>query len=207
LCGIPALPRLVSIDVAKMPFARGQFHRVALLILFGKSLRVIDGDRISGSERQLAAAYPPGCDALIRAGWVVTYPPPDRADLPRITASLAGKMLRERAAPVIVRRPRPQSKVMDETIRLQEQEMQRLIADIAKVQRSKTRQKEPIIVFIFSKLNSRRSELIAKMVGGRTELFQSNRPNLQTRQRQVKLTVGPRIPTKPERQQTPAHQK
>jgi hypothetical protein len=148
LRGIPPLPKLTSIDLSETPLARTQFYRVALLILFGKSLRVIDGERISGSERQLAASYPPGSDALVRAGWTVTYPPPERADLPRITASLAGRTSRERgsaapqkAAPMIVKKPRPQSKVMDETIRLQEEEMQKLMADIEKVQRSKSRQK------------------------------------------------------------------
>jgi hypothetical protein len=148
LRGIPPLPKLTSIDVSKTPFARGQFYRIALLILFGKTLRVIDGERISGSERSLAASYPPGSDALIRAGWTVTYPPPERADLPRITSSLAGRISRERptatsqkVTPMIIKKPRPQSKLMDERIRLQEEEMQKLMADIEKVQRSKSRQK------------------------------------------------------------------
>jgi hypothetical protein len=121
------------------PFSKNQFYRLSLLLLFGKSLRSIDGERISGTERQIAASYPPGCDALVRAGWVATYPPPRPADLPQITASLAGKVAPSRAAaprtaPVIARRPKPQSRVMDETLRAQEAELARLEQDIRRVQ-------------------------------------------------------------------------
>jgi hypothetical protein len=140
LRGIPPLPKLTSIDISDTPFARNQFYRVALLILFAKSLRLIDGDRISGTERQIAASYPPGSDTLLRAGWTVAYPPPPQADLPKIIASLAGKFVVNRTAlpartsPVIARRPKPQSKLLDETLKHQAAELAKLEEDIRKVQ-------------------------------------------------------------------------
>jgi hypothetical protein len=107
-------------------------------------LRSIDAERVSGTERQIAASYPQGCEALVRAGWIVTYPPPKPADLPKITASLAGKLAPNRAgppkvAPVIARRPKPQSKLMEETLRAQEAELARLEQDIKKVQASRAK--------------------------------------------------------------------
>jgi hypothetical protein len=143
---MPALPKLTSIDLSNTPFARNQFSRVSLLILFGKNLRLIDGERISGTERQIAGAYPPGSDALVRAGWIATYPPPAPGDLPKITASLAGRSTNNRIAsggprvsPVIARKAKPQSKVMDETLKSQAAEMEKLENEILKIQGRKTR--------------------------------------------------------------------
>jgi hypothetical protein len=149
LRGIPPFPRLTSVDLSDTPFARTQFCRVALVMLFGKSLRLIDGERISATERQIAASYPPGSDALLRAGWLITYPPPPQADLQKITAALAGTLVfprappAQRASPVIARRPKPQSKLLDETLRQQEAELAKLEEDIRKVQARKAkRQRE-----------------------------------------------------------------
>jgi hypothetical protein len=94
LRGMPHLPKLRVIDLSNSPFAKHQFHRVALLILFGKTLRIINGVRISLTERQLAASYPPGCDALLRGGWTISFPPPAPADLPRLTSSFAATIPR-----------------------------------------------------------------------------------------------------------------
>jgi hypothetical protein len=146
LRGIPPLPKLSSIDMSATPFSRQQFYRVSLILLFGKSLRTIDGERISGTERQIAASYPPGCQALVRAGWVVTYPPPKPADLPKITASLAGRLAPHRApaprvVPVIAGRSKPQSRIMEETLLAQEAEIARLESDIRRVQASKAKRK------------------------------------------------------------------
>jgi hypothetical protein len=141
LRGIPSLPGLSTIELSQSPFSRTQFYRVALLILFGKSLRLIDGERISATERQMAAAYPPGSDAVVRAGWILTYPPPAPGDLPKITASLAGKFAQNRAAfplprssPRLVRRPKPQSRLLDEAIEMQEAELAKLEQDIRRAQ-------------------------------------------------------------------------
>jgi hypothetical protein len=146
LRGIPLFPKLSTIELSHTPFSRIQFYRVALLILFGKSLRLIDGERISATERQMAAAYPQGCEALVRAGWILTYPPPAPRDLPRITASLAGKFTQNRAvvssprsSPKLLRRPRLQSTLMDETMEMQEAELAKLEQDIRRVQASKIR--------------------------------------------------------------------
>jgi hypothetical protein len=147
LRGIPPLPKLASIHMIGTPYSRTPFYRVSLVMLFGKSLRTIDGEKISGSERQVSVSYPPGCDALVRAGWIVTYPPPAPRDLGKITASLAGepKVARAivgatRATPMIVpRKAKPQSKMMDETLRKQEAELARLEKDIKKVRDQKGR--------------------------------------------------------------------
>jgi hypothetical protein len=146
LRGIPPLPKLASIDMSGTPYSKHQFYRVSLLILFGTSLRLIDGERISGTERQLAKSYPAGTDALIRAGWVVSYPPPSPADLPKITASLAGRVTQNRprvaparTVPMIVRRPKTQSKIMDETLKQQELELAKLEEDIRKVRASRAK--------------------------------------------------------------------
>jgi hypothetical protein len=140
LRGIPPLPKLASIEISDTPFARNQFGRVALVILFAKSLRLIDGDRITNTERQIAASYPPGTDSLLRAGWIATWPPPPPADLPKITAALAEKLVanrtatQTRAVPVIARRAKPQSKLLDEALRKQAEELAKLEENIRKVQ-------------------------------------------------------------------------
>jgi hypothetical protein len=95
---MPHLPKLIEIDLSNTPFAAHQFYRVSLLILFGRTLRTINGVRISINERQLATSYPSGCDALIRGGWTVSYPPPQQSDLPKLTATLA-----EIIAPIMAR--------------------------------------------------------------------------------------------------------
>jgi hypothetical protein len=140
LRGIPPLPKLTSIEITDTPFARNQFHRLALVILFAKSLRLIDGDRITGTERQIAASYPPGSDTLLRAGWIIAYPPPRQPDIPKIIAALAQKLIvnrppiQPRATPVIPRRAKPQSKLLDETLQQQAAELAKLEEDIRKVQ-------------------------------------------------------------------------
>jgi hypothetical protein len=147
LRGIPVLPKLASIVMQGTPYSRTQFYRVSLLLLFGKSLRTIDSERISGTERQIAASYPAGSDGLVRAGWIVTYPPPKPADFRKITASLATTAPRVKAPnavqkpiPMIVpRRTQSHSKIMDETLRKQEAELAKLERDIQNVRAGKAR--------------------------------------------------------------------
>jgi hypothetical protein len=146
LRGMPILPKLVTIEISQTPFAKQQFYRVALLILFGKSLRLIDGERISGTERQIAGSYPAGTDALVRAGWTVTYPPPSPQELGKIKADLSSKLAAERAVgsrttATIVRKPARQSKLLDERLSMQNDEMKRLAQEIQSIQQSKNRLK------------------------------------------------------------------
>jgi hypothetical protein len=144
LRGMPPLPKLTTVNMTGTPFSRTQFYRVSLLLLFGKSVRVIDGERISGTERQIAVSYPQGCDALVRAGWIVSYPPPAPQELRKITTSLAEKVTQKRtpiarAVPVMLRKPKRQSKLMDETLKEQEAELAKLEQDIQKVRARATK--------------------------------------------------------------------
>jgi hypothetical protein len=114
--------------------------------LFGKSLRVIDGERISGTERQIAGSYPQGTEALVRAGWTVTYPPPSPQGLGKIKAALSSQLAAERAGagrtpPTIVRKPARQSKLLEERLSLQDEEMRKLAQEIQTMQQTKNRLK------------------------------------------------------------------
>jgi hypothetical protein len=146
LRGMPHLPKLTTIELSHTPFCKQQFYRVALLILFGKSLRLIDGERITGTERQIASSYPPGTDALVRAGWIVTYPPPSANDMAKIKSNLSSKLALERAAGpktggTIIRKPTRQSQILDDRLSFQDSEMKKLAEEIQAIQHNKSRQK------------------------------------------------------------------
>jgi hypothetical protein len=156
LQGIPPMSHIRSITMQDTPFAKHPFYRIALVILFGRSLRVIDDDRISQSERDIAAAYPVGTTDLLRAGWIIKYPPPAVQEIVSIMATLApptetpkqvrGPLVKvPRAAagsPRMTRAPRrtaPTSElgvdsVEEDSISVQEREIARLQLEILELQ-------------------------------------------------------------------------
>jgi hypothetical protein len=144
--GMPQLPALVSIDMTGTPYALGQFYRVSLLLLFPKSLRAIDTVRISATERKMASEYPQGSDGLVRAGWIITYPPPKPSEFRNILSALAKGGAQNRQQPparvqpaLLPTKTKAQSKFMDEMLRRQEAELAKLQQDIQKVQARRTR--------------------------------------------------------------------
>jgi hypothetical protein len=137
---MPHLPRLTSVEFFKTPFSKQPFYRVALLILFGKTLRLIDGERINGTERQIAASYPQGSDSLVRAGWIVTYPPPTPAEMTKIKANLPVHLTNERTRKsktshtTYIHKSLPQSKVLEDVFAAQDEEMRKLAEEIQSMQ-------------------------------------------------------------------------
>ncbi|EAX86755.1 hypothetical protein TVAG_440670 [Trichomonas vaginalis G3] len=86
--GFPELPQLKSINLLNNPISKERYFRVALVILCGSTLRTINGERISPSDRKLAAAYLKETHILIRHGWNVTFPPPSKDCFQNIKKSL-----------------------------------------------------------------------------------------------------------------------
>jgi hypothetical protein len=142
LKGMPEIPKLLSITVSDTPFTKNTFYRVALIILFGSTLRVIDGERVSQAQRDIAATYPRRTADLLRAGWNITFPPPDPKNIPRIMATLAPPTItpkrypRGRPTRLPKSPPTPRRAESSESMDLEEQEreIERLQLEILALQ-------------------------------------------------------------------------
>lgn len=82
--GFPNLPRLASIELKGTPISTNPNFRIALIILLGKSLQEINGEKIHASERSMAKEFPEGTDKLLRIGWQITKLPPKEEDIPKL---------------------------------------------------------------------------------------------------------------------------
>jgi hypothetical protein len=94
----PVLKSLESISLRGSPVMSHPHARTALLIVAAPSLRTIDGEVVTGFERQFAAMYPPECAAMIRAGWMPTVRPPKRDEIEAINRTIVERR-RDQAAP------------------------------------------------------------------------------------------------------------
>lgn len=147
LRGFPRLPNLKSIDLSKTPFARSEFYRIAVIIVCGRNIRVINGERISTSERQIAKSYPAECEALIRSGWIPTYPPPRPNELSKIRAEVTRKQTDAASkvvkAPVLTRRvPQKQSERFEHEIATQAAELAQLEHELETLKQQAPRPKK-----------------------------------------------------------------
>ena len=138
---------LRNVKMAGTPFSKNAFYRIALIILVGESnIRIIDGERVTASERKIAASYPIECSNLLRVGWQISYPPPSKADLIQIRAKIAEDFRNEpntsfkpatarnkaslTKSPMIKRKAKPQSKLYEESLKQQENEIDELAKEI-----------------------------------------------------------------------------
>jgi hypothetical protein len=141
LKGMPSMPSIASITMRNTPFSRIPFYRIALVILFGRTLRVVDGQRISQQEREIAESYPRATTGLLRAGWVFKYPPPPEAEIPAIMATLdppkGSPRSLVRRAPVLLKKLPKSPPSADENIAFQRREIARLQLEIFRLQEGK----------------------------------------------------------------------
>ncbi|OHT01251.1 hypothetical protein TRFO_32001 [Tritrichomonas foetus] len=161
LRGFPTHCGIKSILLNGCPLAKNQFYRIALILVIGKSLRTIDGDRVTAAERRVANSYLPDCAQLLRSGWQITYPGPTKTEIPKIKASMAETLRSEAASapfgaaltfssaasvaggyhgcpktsPMIMkRRVKPQSQIYEESLKIQEKEIDELTKEIKKLE-------------------------------------------------------------------------
>ena len=86
--GFPNLPKLRAITLTNTPLISNRNYKIALIILVGSTLRLINGERISASDRRFAASFPPETSTLLHLGWDITGHPPSPAEIPKIVANL-----------------------------------------------------------------------------------------------------------------------
>ena len=86
--GFPSLPKLRAISLTNTPLTLNRNFRIALILLVGSSLRLINGERISASERRFAASYPSESVTLLHLGWDISGQPPPATEVPHIMAKL-----------------------------------------------------------------------------------------------------------------------
>ena len=140
LYGFPSFPNLKSINLKNTPFGNTEFARISLIMICGKALRTINGETIKPSEVRVAKQYPADCVNLLKAGWIMTYPPPSQSDIVNLKRKLSKNMISSRpkkdsTQPRILSRPsKKQSAIYSSKIELQDREIQRLSNEIEKLQ-------------------------------------------------------------------------
>lgn len=133
LAGIPYYPRLASFRCANTPLVRHDYYRIAILLVTGPSMRIINGERVTAAERQLAKQYSKECIALIRAGWILTYPPPKPDQIQQLKSKISHQIRKNtpKSSPKIISQtPRSQSRMLQTSLMLQEKEMALLMQEI-----------------------------------------------------------------------------
>ena len=136
LQGFPELPHLKSINVSRTPLAMLPNYKVALLILAGKSLRVINGERISNADRHLALSYPKECSSLLKFGWSITFPAPKESDIPSLYSQISKRTQLRTIEKNRVSRIKPaknQSDIVNERLSSQEKEIKRMEEEIKRL--------------------------------------------------------------------------
>lgn len=143
LRGLHTLPKLTEISLLRTPYASKENFRIALLALCGPSLKKINEQRVSASERQLAGLYKGPYEELLRAGWDLKYPPPKGAEIKAIKQKLfaesASVARQAKPKPTATQRPRLQSEVLDGTIKQQRTEIAHLRDEIQKLTKDTNR--------------------------------------------------------------------
>lgn len=142
LLEIPILPSIKSINISSTPFGNTEFARISLIILFGSTLRNINGEGIKSSEVKVSKEYSPECANLIRAGWIATYPPPNPQDIIRIKKKLSKNLSarhknRKEVKPAItIRTTEHQSSWCKRKIEAQNREMNLLLEEINRLEKN-----------------------------------------------------------------------
>ena len=139
--GFPHVPNLEVISLKCTPVMSHPYARTAVLLLCPR-IRVINGEPVTGSERQLCKLYPSECSSLVRSGWMPTIPAPNESDLENISRHLVEKRraTQQRSS---TRQPKPitapetkvkQSEYLEQKIREREMDIERIKAEIEKLQ-------------------------------------------------------------------------
>lgn len=141
LLEIPILPSIKSINIDQTPFANTELCRISLIILFGGTLRKINGEGIKSSEIKVAKEFDKDCVHLIRAGWIATYPPPNQQEIVKIKKKLSKNLSsrnrkRKEVKPAItIRASEHQSAWCQRKIEAQNREMNQLLAEINRLEK------------------------------------------------------------------------
>ena len=85
----PILPHLHTINISNTPLALNPHYKIAILILIGNSIRIINNERITASDRAIAKTYPTEVINLLRSGWDIKFPAPKKEDLTIIITELS----------------------------------------------------------------------------------------------------------------------
>ncbi|OHT07451.1 hypothetical protein TRFO_24350 [Tritrichomonas foetus] len=80
LAGLSNQKRLSSLSIIGTPISQVENFRLAVMLAVGPRISIINGQRITKTERRMVKSYPPIAKYLVNAGWVVTYPPPSELD-------------------------------------------------------------------------------------------------------------------------------
>ena len=106
LRGFPNFPSLKSIDLSNSPFVLNHLrHYKMAILLCAPGIQIINGEKITKAERQMAKSYLPECVHLTKTGWIPTYPPPQASELNKIRSDLSkhvGETLRSNTKNEIV---------------------------------------------------------------------------------------------------------
>ena len=146
LKAFPVLPNLHEINLYQTPLSQTPHFRLALICLCGNSLRIINGERITNSERQLSAQYLPGTLSLLRLGWTLSYPPPTDAEILKLQTSMLSQNTissdNSRNLPIIVKTLYlNQSEIYNKRISQQQETIKELQNQIRKLESSLRRLK------------------------------------------------------------------
>ena len=133
----PQLPKLRSISLNNTPLSKTGNFKIALIILVGSSLRIINGERITATERAFAKTFPEECKTLLRLGWNITSVPPRSSEIQSIISKLTAanaptkevKQKRVKAKNA----PRKLSEAVSKKLSNQEEEMRQLKERIEKL--------------------------------------------------------------------------
>ena len=136
LLNFPPLPMLREIKIDNTPFSRQEYYRISL-ILVCPSLHKIDGKIVTNTERKITKEFHPDCVNLLRAGWVLKYPPPKPEQIPLMKRKLAKQMIKRAPKKNEDNPPKAvftcsvkQSELFEKTIKSQEEEIAKLWNDV-----------------------------------------------------------------------------
>ena len=136
LLNLPPLPMLREIKIDNTPFSGQEYYRIAL-ILACPSLHKIDGQLVTNAERRISKEFHPDCVNLLRAGWVMKYPPPKPDQIPSMKRKLAKSLIKkapkkndDNPPKAIFRSSIKQSVMLNKQIKFQEEEIEKLWKDI-----------------------------------------------------------------------------
>ena len=135
----PSLPHLEKIYLAGTPLSSKSGHRIALILLV-PSLKYIDNQLITSSERELAKNYQPECINLIKTGWIPDFSPPSSSQL---------KILMEES---VINRFKSSSKELPKSSRKSQKVSMKIIPIGAQLD-SQIREQEELIVKLQEQLN------------------------------------------------------
>jgi len=76
LINFNAIKSVTNLSMKNTPVSKMNNYFLALCIIFGEKLNVIDGKKVSQSIKSKANEYPPYVGELLCKGWELVYPPP-----------------------------------------------------------------------------------------------------------------------------------